>query len=119
MGTGSVVALEFVIDLCWRSESLLKEVCAYQRGRAIHLIKLKHRLRDVEETSFVVEFLLVEFLAEDGVHLLNCESVSVSRMNERCRLVFHVCTHVVPLSRDFILVQVNLVRNLLFHSCKY
>ena len=116
MASRGIVPLELVVDFCRGSERLLEEVGPYERGRTVHLVEVLDFFRDVEICCVIVKFLPAEFLAEYRGELLQGERLACTRVEKGSRLVLHVCPDIVPLCRDFILGEINLVRNLLFHD---
>ena len=115
MASRGIVTLELVEYLGRRTQGLLQEVSPHQGRRAIHTVELLDFLRYVEIGSVIVQFLLVQFLAEDGTQVIHRERLQRGRVQQRSRLVFHVCTHVIPLGGDFTLIEINLVGNFGFH----
>ena len=115
MASGSVVALEFIVDLCWSIKDLFKAVCPYQRRRTVHFIEIQYLLWYVYICVFVVKLLRNEFFAEYGGKLLSGHRLVCGRIEQRCRLILHISADIVPLLRHFILIQIGFVRNVLFH----
>ena len=95
--TGSVVALEFVINSCRGIERLFEVVCANQRGRTINHVLLENRLGDVDITGFAVHLLMCKFFAENGVQRLFGDRLAGRRIQHRVGLFRHIGAHVVPL----------------------
>ena len=110
--TGSVVALELVVDFGGRTEGLLKKVGTHERRRTIHLVEVAHGTRNRNVGRGVIEFLLHALRAEDVLKLLRRHRLQRRRIQERSGLLLHVRPHIVPRRRQLILAEVGLVRNL-------
>ncbi len=110
-----VVALELIVDLRRRAESLLEEVGAHERRGAVHLVEVHYLLRNVKPSGVVVYLLFAQLGAENRLHLFQRQRRACGGVEQRRRLVLHVCPHVVPLCRNLFLRQVDLVRYLLLH----
>ena len=118
MASRGIVTLELVVDFCRGSERLLEEVGPYERGRTVHLVEILDFFRNVEIWCVIVEFLPAEFLAENRGEFFQGERLAGTRVEKGSRLVLHVCPDIVPLCRNLIFSEINLVRDFLFHNLK-
>ena len=118
MAAGGVVALELIVDFGRGSKRFLQEVCPHKRRWPVHLVEILNFLRDVKERSVVIQFLTAEFLAKYGSQFLKGHRLERTRVEQRCGLVLHIRTHIVPLFRNLILAEIGFVRDFLFHSFK-
>ena len=97
-----VVALELIIDFGRSVQRLFEEISPHQRRWTIHLVEVYYFFRYVEPLGVVIEFLLIEFGAEDRRQIVVSERFAGSRVDERSRFVGHVGAHVVPLCRNLV-----------------
>ena len=114
MASTGVVSFELIVDLCRGSQLLLKAVCPNQRGRAVHLVEVPDFLWNLDIWSGVVQLLLCQLLAEDRGKLLKLKRLVCARVQERCRLVLHICTKVIPALRQLVFRKIDFVRDFIF-----
>ena len=115
MRAGGVVALELVVNFGRRAQRLFQEGRVDERRGAVHPVKVQNRLRDVDHRCGLVQLLLYQLLAEDRLHLLRRERFTRAGVNQRRGLVLHVRPQIVPLLRNLMLFEVNLVGNVFAH----
>ena len=108
MRTRSVVAFELVVDVGRSTEGLFEEVGANERGGTIHLVERADVFRNLNKRSFIIEFLLDEFVAENRLQVFESHRLAGSRVQERSGLLLHVGTDVVPCLREFVFFKVSL-----------
>ena len=115
MASRGVVSLELVVYLRRCAQCLFKAVSPYQRRRSVHLVKIKYLLRDINVRSLVIKLLLCQLCAEYMAQLVKRAWLQRSWVEQRRRLVLHVCTYIVPLLRHLIFFKIDLVRDLFAH----
>ena len=116
MASAGVVALEFVINLCRGSQRLLQTVRPNQRRGTVHLIKVKDLVRDIDICRIIVKLLLDQLVTEHRTQILISHGLQGRGIQKRRRLVLHVGSHIIPLSRHLILIQIDFVGDLLFFA---
>ena len=119
MASGGVVAFEFVVDLGGGPQCLFQAVSPYQRGGTVHLVEVLDLLGDVDVRIIVVQLLLYQFLAEHRTQFLGRHGLQRARIEQRSRFVLHVRTDVVPLFRDLVFRQIDLVRDFFCHGIRF
>ena len=120
MAAGGVVALELIVDVGGGVQLLLQTVGANQRGRTVHLVEIPYLLGDGDIRGGIVQFLLHQLAAEHMAQLLRRHRLEGGGMQQRRGLVGHIRTHVVPVPRQLVLSEIDLVgdRGRIFHlSC--
>ena len=115
---GCIVALKFVIDFRRGAEFFFQTVCAHQRRRTVHLVKVTNFLRNGNIRRVIVQFLLDQFVAEDRAQIVKAHGLAGAGVHERRGFIFHVCANIIPILGHLRLRQIDLVRNVFgFHGC--
>ena len=96
VASGCVVSLKLIINFCRGSQLFLKAVCPYQRGWPVHLVEVPDFLWNLDIWSGVIQLLLCQLLAENRGKLLQLKRLMCARVEQRCRLVLHISTEIVP-----------------------
>ena len=109
----SVVALEFVIDICRGLELLLQTVCTHQRRRAVHPVEILDFLGDLEIGGILVHFLPGQLCAEHTGQFFSRHGLEGVRVQQWRGFVVHIGTQVVPGLGHLVFVQIDFVGNLL------
>ncbi len=109
VAAAGVVAFEFVVDLRGRAQLLFQTVGAHQRGRTVHLVETADVFGNFDEGGVVVQLLRDQLLTEDAAHLFRGQGLTGPRVQQRCRLVLHVGTEVVPCFRDLVFAEIDFV----------
>ena len=112
VAAGRVVALELVVDLRGGLQRLFQKVRADQRRRTVHLVEVEHLVRNRDLRRIVVEFLLHQLIAEHVPELLRGHRLTRSGIQQRRGLGLHVGADVVPRLRQFVLGEIDLVRDM-------
>ena len=111
MAARGIVALEFIVDLRRCTELLFEAVCADQRRRAEHSVKIADLLRNRDIAIGVIQFLLGKLAAEDlREHIERCRLMRF-RIEQRSRFFLHICAEIIPCFRHFGFGQIDLVRD--------
>ena len=103
MRAGRGNAFVFVKDLGRRAQHLLQPHRAAQRARPPQGIDLAHLVGNLDP-ALGGHLLLQHRAGEDCQHLLRADRLAI-RSEGRCRRVLQVGGDVVPVSRDFVLVE--------------
>ena len=109
MAAGGVVALKLIVDVGRGVQLLLQTVGAHQRGRTVHLVEIPYLLRDRDIRGGIVQLLLHQLIAEHMAQLLRRHRPERAGMQQGRGLVGHIRTHVVPVPRQLVLSEVDLV----------
>ena len=116
--SGCIVALKFVIDFRRGAEFFFQTVCAHQRRRTVHLVKVTNFLRNGNIRRVIVQFLLDQFVAEDRAQIVKAHGLAGAGVHGRRGFIFHVCANIIPILGHLRLRQIDLVRNVFgFHGC--
>ena len=116
MASARVVAFEFVVDLRGCTKRFFEAVCANERRGTIHLVEVLYLLRDIKERSVVVKFLFDQLVTKYRPKIIKTHRLVRAGIDKRCRLVLHIRSDVVPLLRDLVLIQIDLVGDFLFFT---
>ena len=101
MAAGGVVALKFIVNVGRGPELLLQTVSTHQRRRTVHLVKIADLLRDLNICRRLVQLLTHQLIAENMTQLVKRHRLFRCRIDQRRRLVLHVCANIVPIFRHF------------------
>ena len=104
-----VVALKLVVDVGGGVQLLLQAVGPHQRRRTVHLVEVTDLLRDGDVGGGVVQLLLHQLVTEHMAQLLRRHGLERAGVQQRRGLVGHIRTHVVPVPRQLVLAEVDLV----------
>ena len=119
VAAGGVVTLKLVVNLSWGAQRFLQIVRAAQRRRTVQLIHIEHRLGNINVAGVVVQLLVRQLLAEDGVQRFFRQRLMRTRMNQRVRLFLHVRPQVVPLLGHLVFGQIKSVGDLSHGDCSF
>ena len=118
VGAGGVVAFELVVDLRRGLELFFQAVGADEGRRTVHLVEVADLLGNRDVAVFIVQFLRDELFAEDRGQFLGGHGFHGAGVQQGSRFVLHVGPDVIPCLREFVLVKIHFVRDVVV-SCGF
>ena len=109
MGTGRVVAFEFVENLRGRTESLFEELRVHERGRTVHPVEFAHRFGNRNITVGGIELLPCQLDREHRRKVVHRHRLERGGVEHRRMVGLHVSAQVVVVRRQLFFGQIRLV----------